>query len=46
MVMLVGDKTRLGNKWYPSVVRQIEGAMIGEWRQHQPSHRAQVRRIR
>ena len=46
VVMLVGDKTQLGNDWYPSAVRQIEGIMIGEWHQHQPSHRAQVRRIR
>lgn len=46
VVMLVGDKTKLGNEWYPRAVRQIEGTMIGEWRQHQPSHRAQVRRIR
>ena len=46
VVMLVGDKTQLGNEWYPSVVKQIESTMIGEWHQHQPSHRAQVRRIR
>ena len=46
VVMLVGDKTQLGNEWYRSVVRQIEGIMIGEWHQHQPSQRAQVRRIR
>ncbi len=30
VVMLVGDKTQLGNEWYLSVVRQIEGTMIGE----------------
>ncbi len=46
VVMLVGDKTQLGNEWYPSVVKQIESTMIGEWRRHQPSHRARVRRIR
>lgn len=46
VVMLVGDKTQLGNEWYRSVVRQIEGIMIGEWHQHQPSQRAQVRGIR
>ena len=45
VVMLVGDKTQLGNEWYPSVVRQIEGIMIGEWHRHQPSQRAQVRGI-
>jgi len=45
VVMLVGDKTQLGNEWYPSVVRQIEGTMIGEWHQHRPSHHARVRRI-
>lgn len=44
--MLVGDKAKLGNEWYPRVVRQIEGIMIGEWHQHQPSHRVQVRGIR
>ena len=46
VVMLVGDKTQLGNEWYPSVVKQIESTMTGEWHQHQPSQRAQVRRIR
>ena len=45
VVMLVGDKTQLGNEWYRSVVRQIEGTMIGEWHRHQPSQRAQVRGI-
>ena len=45
VVMLVGDKTQLGNGWYRSVVRQIESLMIGEWHRHQPSHRAQVRGI-
>ena len=29
---LVGDKTHLGNEWYPRVVRQIEGIMIGDGR--------------
>lgn len=45
VVMLVGDKTRLGNRWYPRVVRQIEGTMIGEWHRRHPGHRVQVRRM-
>ena len=45
VVMLVGDKTRLGNEWYPQVVRRIEETMIGEWRRRHPGHRVQVRRI-
>ena len=46
VVMLIGDKTALGNDWYPPVVAQIEGTMIDEWHELHPNHRAQVRRSR
>ena len=44
--MLIGDKTKLGHNWYPWAVQQIEATMIGEWRQHNPNHQVQVKRIR
>ena len=40
--MLIGDKTKLGHNWYPWAAQQIEAAMIGEWRQHNPNHQVQV----
>ena len=43
VVMLMGDKTYLGNAWYPRTVKQIEGAMIGEWQGQNPNHRARLR---
>lgn len=43
VVMLIGDKTERARDWYPSAVNQIEGTMIGEWRQRHPDHRAQVK---
>ncbi len=46
VVMLVGDKTRLGNAWYPQVVQQIENVMIAQWRRANPGHHPQVRRAR
>lgn len=33
VMMRIGDKTELGNDWYPSTVKQIEGTMIGQWQQ-------------
>jgi len=46
VVMLIGDKTEQRNEWYPSVVRHIEGTMIGQWQRRHPNHRAQVKRTR
>ena len=46
VVMLAGDKSELGNAWYPSIVQQIEGTMIPEWEHRNPKHKAQVRRTR
>ena len=43
VVMLIGDKTRLGNAWYPRAVRQIERVMMGEWRRRNPTHQPQLR---
>ena len=43
VVMLIGDKTGLGARWYPWAIEQIEGTMIGEWHRRFPSHRVQVR---
>ena len=46
VVMLAGDKSDLGNAWYPSIVAQIDGTMIPEWERRKPEHKAQVRRTR
>lgn len=43
VVMLIGNKTHLGNAWYPEAVRRIEGVMIGEWQGQNPNHRARLR---
>ena len=46
VVMLAGDKSELGNAWYPSIVQQIDGTMIPEWEHRNEQHKAQVRRTR
>lgn len=46
VVMLAGDKTRLGNDWYPSVVKQIDNTMVDDWERTHPTHKAKVRRAR
>ncbi len=46
VVMLVGDKTRLGNDWYRSVVGRIDNLMVPQWERTHPTHRATVRRTR
>ena len=40
VVMLMGDKSRLGNQWYPQKVQEIEGRLIPDWQRHNPTHRA------
>ncbi len=40
--MLIGDKTELGNDWYPPTVKQIEGTMIGEWYRRHPKPQAPI----
>lgn len=46
VVMLMGDKTALGNNWYPSKVNDIENRLVPDWERAHPTHRAQVRRAR
>jgi hypothetical protein len=40
VVMLIGDKTQLGNQWYPAKVRQIESQLVPEWERIHATHRA------
>lgn len=44
VVMLMGDKSDLGNTWYEGTVRQIEESMISEWEHRHPQLRIQLRR--
>ena len=45
VVMLMGDKSKLGSLWYPAKVNEIENRMIPDWeRTHR--HKAMVRRRR
>lgn len=46
VVMLMGDKTRLQNQWYPTKVQHIETKLVPDWERANPSHRATVRRTR
>lgn len=46
VVMLMGDKTALGNDWYPSKVNDIENRLVPDWERAHPTHHAQVRRTR
>ena len=46
VVMLIGDKTTLGNRWYPQAVTQIETRLIPTWERNNPHHRARLRRTR
>lgn len=46
VVMLMGDKTKLGNNWYPSKVTTIENTLVPDWERTNPNHHAQVRRTR
>ena len=46
VVMLMGDKTLLGNNWYPSKVTAIENTLVPDWERTNPNHHAQVRRTR
>lgn len=43
--MLMGDKTTLGNNWYPSKINAIENTLVPDWERTNPHH-AQVRRLR
>ena len=46
VVMLMGDKTLLGNNGYPSKVTAIENTLVPDWERTNPNHHAQVRRTR
>jgi len=47
VIMFIGDKTALGNEWYPSAVQRIDNAsMVAEWTRTHPTHQAQTRRPR
>ena len=39
VVMMIDDKTELGNRWYPHAVARIEGELIPSWVQSHPEHR-------
>jgi hypothetical protein len=44
--MLLGDKSTIGNLWYPAVVQHIETVMIPAWERTHPNHSAIVKRSR
>lgn len=44
VVMLMGDKSSLGNTWYDGIVAQVEGTMIGDWERRNPQRKIQRRR--
>lgn len=46
VVMLMGDKSTLGNNWYPSKVNEVEHKLAPDWERSHPTHHAQVRRTR
>ena len=46
VVMQLGDKTELQNRWYPSAVQRIENTLVPDWERNHPSQRAIVRRTR
>ncbi|MCA1832868.1 MAG: hypothetical protein LC750_09120 [Actinobacteria bacterium] len=43
VVMLMDDKRKLGNQWYPKTVAAIEGRMIPDWQRTHPTHKARRR---
>lgn len=46
VVMTMGDKTSLGNKWYPAQVRLIEWKLVPDWIRTHPTYRVQERSSR
>ncbi|CAN5894700.1 hypothetical protein BH23ACT2_BH23ACT2_31610 [soil metagenome] len=46
VVMLMGDKTELKNRWYPTRVQHIETSLVPGWQRANPTHHARVRRTR
>ena len=43
LVLVGGDKTRLGNRWYPPQVRRAEDR-LEQWCRHHPGYRPIVKR--
>jgi hypothetical protein len=39
VVMFIGDKSALGNAWYPSAIAKVEGQLIPTWTAAHPKHR-------
>lgn len=39
VMMLIGDKTNLGNEWYQPIVKRIETLLIPDWIKHNPHHK-------
>ena len=46
VVMLMGDKTKLRNHWYPTHVNEIENRLIPGWEHSNLGHHAILRRTR
>jgi len=47
VVMFMGDKSALGNDWYPSAVQRIDDAsMVSDWHRTHPTHQPHIRRTR
>lgn len=46
VVMLMGDKKKLANHWYPVRVNEIEDHLIPDWERSNPGHHAIVKRTR
>ncbi len=44
VVMLIGDKSKLGNDWYPQIVQRIDNSMIPDWERTHPTHHVRPRR--
>lgn len=44
VVMFIGDKTGLGNTWYPKAIAKVEGELIPSWTRAHPKHRPLRRR--
>jgi hypothetical protein len=44
LVLFIGDKTGLGNRWYPAAVARIEGDFLPRWEGMHPRHKARRRR--
>ena len=46
LVLFIGDKTHLGNRWYPTAVARIENEFLPKWEGQHPGHRPRRQRRR